>query len=86
MQYKIVISHPTGNANVRRCVNGLYKANMLHSFHTSIACFPNTIFYKVGVGPLAFIKKEHIVVSCVSSQKFTQSKKFCVILRNLEFQ
>jgi glycosyltransferase involved in cell wall biosynthesis len=81
MQYKIVISHPTGNANVRRCVNGLYKANMLHSFHTSIACFPNTIFYKVGVGPLAFIKKR-----TYSSflRKFTKVYPIKEILRNLK--
>ena len=57
MKSKVVISHPTGNANVRGCVDGLYKANILHSFHTSIACFPNTFFYKLCIGPLAFIKK-----------------------------
>ena len=38
---KIVVSHPTGNANVRNALNGLFKSDLLHSFHTSIATFPN---------------------------------------------
>lgn len=49
---KIIIYHPTGNANTRGAVNGFYKAGILHSFHTCIACFKNTLFYKLAVGPL----------------------------------
>lgn len=45
MQSKIVISHPTGNANTRAAVNGLYKFNVLESFHTSIACFKGSCLY-----------------------------------------
>lgn len=48
----ILLSHPTGNANVRGAVDGLYKAGMLHSFHTCIACFKGTLFYKLAVGSL----------------------------------
>lgn len=45
MQSKIVISHPTGNENTRAAVNGLYKFNVLESFHTSIACFKGSCLY-----------------------------------------
>jgi glycosyltransferase involved in cell wall biosynthesis len=36
---KMILSHPTGNANVRGVLLGLYESNFLHSFHTSVACF-----------------------------------------------
>lgn len=39
---KLVISHPTGNANVRAIVMSLYRAGMLEKFFTTIACFENS--------------------------------------------
>jgi glycosyltransferase involved in cell wall biosynthesis len=44
---KILFSHPTGNANARGILNGFWENNMLHSFHTSIACFPNSLVDKL---------------------------------------
>lgn len=44
----IALSHPTGNANVRAVLNELYAADMLQSFHTSIATYPNTIWHQLG--------------------------------------
>jgi glycosyltransferase involved in cell wall biosynthesis len=41
---KIVLSHPTANANVRAILNGFLTNEVLHSFHTSIASFPNNIW------------------------------------------
>ena len=43
----IVLSHPTGNANVRAAATGLNAAKLLTEFHTSIASFPNNIFDKL---------------------------------------
>ena len=40
----IILSHPTGNANVRAAALGLVNENMLTAFHTSIASFPGNIF------------------------------------------
>ena len=40
---KILLSHPTGNANVRSVLKGLVNAGMLESFYTSLACYPNSI-------------------------------------------
>lgn len=41
---KILMSHPTGNANVRAAVAGLLKADILAEFDTAIATFPGNIF------------------------------------------
>jgi glycosyltransferase involved in cell wall biosynthesis len=37
---KLILSHPTANANVRAVASGLYKAGILSGFYTSIASFP----------------------------------------------
>ena len=39
---KIIVSHPTGNANVRNALEGLQEAGLLAGFHTSIATFPGS--------------------------------------------
>ncbi|MCF0051774.1 glycosyltransferase family 4 protein [Dyadobacter sp. LJ53] len=39
---KVLVSHPTGNANVRAIAKGLAEAGNLHSFYTTIATFPDT--------------------------------------------
>jgi glycosyltransferase involved in cell wall biosynthesis len=41
---KIIISHLTGNANVRNLVTYLYKTEILEKFYTSVAIFPNTFW------------------------------------------
>lgn len=40
----ILLSHPTGNANVRGALHGLQEAGLLSAFSTSIATFDNNIF------------------------------------------
>lgn len=46
MKYKkIVFVHATGNQNSRHAAYGLRKAGILHSFHTSIACFKGSFLY-----------------------------------------
>lgn len=37
---KILLQHPTGNANVRAAIDGLLQADMLFGFRTTIATFP----------------------------------------------
>jgi len=44
----IIISHPTGNANVRAVAESLASAKLLHRFYTSIAAYPGNIWYKLG--------------------------------------
>lgn len=44
---KIIISHPTGNANVRAALKGLYENKLLSVFYTSIASFPNSFLDKL---------------------------------------
>ena len=45
---KILLSHPTGNANVKAVLKGLVNGGMLESFYTSLACFPNTFLESLG--------------------------------------
>jgi glycosyltransferase involved in cell wall biosynthesis len=52
----IILSHPTGNANVRAAASGLNNAGILKEFHTSFACFPRNLLDKLSkIGPLAEI-------------------------------
>lgn len=44
----ILLSHPTGNANVRAVAKGLVSKGVLYRFYTSIAAFPGNIWYRIG--------------------------------------
>jgi len=44
----IIISHPTGNANVRAIANTLQSKGLLHKFYTGIAAYPNNIWHRLG--------------------------------------
>ncbi len=55
---RIILSHPTGNTFVRANLGGLKKANMLEEFHTTIACFPNTLLDLISnIGALKELKR-----------------------------
>lgn len=40
----IIVSHPTGNANVRAALSGFLHAHLLLKFYTCIACKTNSVF------------------------------------------
>jgi glycosyltransferase involved in cell wall biosynthesis len=55
---KVLLHHPTGNANVRAAVDGLFQADMLATFYTSIATFPgNGLDYLSTLPPLAELNR-----------------------------
>jgi glycosyltransferase involved in cell wall biosynthesis len=55
---KIVLSHPTGNANVRAVAAGLLQAGQLADFHTTVATFPGSLLDRLsGFGPLAELRR-----------------------------
>ncbi|WP_299291099.1 glycosyltransferase family 4 protein [uncultured Mucilaginibacter sp.] len=57
---KVIISHPTGNAFFRAAALGLYKANMLAGFRTTVATFPGNVFDKLSTfGPFAEFNRRH---------------------------
>ena len=45
---KIVLFHPTGNANVREVAKAMQRKSILAYFYTSIAVFPGSKLYKIG--------------------------------------
>jgi glycosyltransferase involved in cell wall biosynthesis len=44
---KIILSHPTGNANVRGAAKGLFDGGILKGFYTSLATFPGDMLDKL---------------------------------------
>lgn len=44
----ILLSHPTGNANVRGILKGLVSEKMLQNFYTSVAAYPGNIWHSLG--------------------------------------
>jgi hypothetical protein len=45
---KLILTHPTGNANVRAAAEGLLQADLLSDFYTSFASFPGTLLDRLG--------------------------------------
>jgi len=45
---KLILTHPTGNANVRATAEGLLQADLLSDFYTSVASFPGTLLDRLG--------------------------------------
>jgi len=59
---KIIVSHPTSNQNNRAVLKGLFDANRLSGFYTSIATFPNDFFDKLSnIGPFRQIGRRRFV-------------------------
>jgi len=55
---KIIVSHPSGNANVRAAAVACAQAGILSKFYTSIAVFKGTVLDKLsGFGPLAELNR-----------------------------
>jgi glycosyltransferase involved in cell wall biosynthesis len=55
---KVILSHPTGNENVRAVAMGLQNADMLAEFYTTIASFPGDWLDKFGnISPLSEIRR-----------------------------
>jgi glycosyltransferase involved in cell wall biosynthesis len=44
----MLFSHPTGNANVRAALVGLFEANLLKEFHTTVASYPGNLWDLLG--------------------------------------
>lgn len=55
---KLILSHPTGNANVRAVAGSLVDSHMLHEFHTTVAALPGSYLYQFGgLRPFAELRK-----------------------------
>ena len=48
MTARLLFSHPTGNANVRAALLGLFEAGILGEFHTTIASYPGNVWNYFG--------------------------------------
>lgn len=61
--FKVLVSHPTSNQNNRAAVKGLFNANMLGGFCTTIASFPGDVLDVLsGLGPFSEIARRQFDV------------------------
>ncbi|MCW2118497.1 glycosyltransferase family 4 protein [Flavobacterium sp. 7A] len=71
---KVLVSHPSLNANVKNLVSGLIKNNLLFNLFTAIAIFPGQIVYRLSTYPkLKDLKRRTLDPSW---QPYTKSKSF----------
>ncbi|KRD61521.1 glycosyl transferase family 1 [Flavobacterium sp. Root935] len=71
---KVLVSHPTLNANSKNLINGLLKEQQLFKLFTSIAIFPGQLLYKLGNNPkLKDLKRRSLDTAW---QPYTRSKSF----------
>ena len=97
MNNKLIISHPTGNMNTRAAVIGFCKKNLLKKFYTCIACFENTLLYKLS--GLFFLREfrrrqyDNSLKAFISTYSFRELgrhfsnkfKIFCLLRREIGF-
>lgn len=71
---KLLISHPTLNANSKNLVTGLLNNKLLYKLFTSIAIFPDQVLYKLGTIPkLNDLSRRNLDKTW---QPYTRSKSF----------
>jgi len=71
---KVVVSHPTLNANSKNLLTGLLKNNLLSKLFTAIAIFPGQLLYKLGENSkLKDLKRRRLNPNW---QNFTKAKSF----------
>ncbi|WP_348825383.1 glycosyltransferase family 4 protein [Flavobacterium aestuarii] len=71
---KLLVSHPTLNANSKNLVIGLLNNRLLYKLFTSIAIFPDQFLYKLGDNPkLKDLKRRSLDKTW---QPYTRSKSF----------
>lgn len=71
---KVLVSHPTLNANSKNLISGLLKNQQLFKLFTSVAIFPGQFLYKLGNNPkLKDLKRRSLDTTW---QPYTKSKSF----------
>jgi glycosyltransferase involved in cell wall biosynthesis len=66
----VLLSHPTGNANVRAALNGFNEAKMLFEFDTTIASFPGTWLHNLShLKPFAEIGRRNFDIALKTKTK-----------------
>lgn len=78
---KVILIHPTGNANVRAALAGLKRANILSVFHTAIATFSgSTLGFLSRFGILKELRRRKFDVELKPLTRMHGLKEFCRIL------
>lgn len=73
---EVLLSHPTGNANVRMVAEALIRANLLLRFYTCVAIFEDTWSYFVSnLGPLKPLRRRSFTKSLKSYTRVRPHKE-----------
>jgi starch synthase len=78
---KVIVSHPTGNANVSAVVSALHEEELLAAFFTCIAWRPESAFARVAPGPVRAIFERRARVHL--PQHLVRTRPFRELVRNL---
>jgi glycosyltransferase involved in cell wall biosynthesis len=78
---KVILSHPTGNSNVRAIALKLVAQNNLYKFYTSIAIFPDS--YWISLSNFSFFRELKRRTFKTSLKKYTQTSPYNEISRIL---
>lgn len=71
---KVLISHPTGNANTKAVIEGVYRTKKLLSFYTTIALFKGQLLFNLGNKPP--FKELHRRAFPIGWREYTKSNFF----------
>lgn len=82
---KIVISHPTGNANVRALVNGLKQESMLEKFITCIAYFDKSPLLRVNLKDAERRRFDEILQEDTITHPWKETARLLAIKLGLNF-
>lgn len=78
---KVIISHPTGNANVTAVVNALKEANLLEAFFTCIAWRPDSLTARLAPSSVRAIFERRARVQLPPHQ--VRTRPFREVMRNI---
>lgn len=78
---KVIVSHPTGNANVTAVVNALKEADLLEAFFTCVAWRPDSLTARLAPPPVRAIFERRARVQLPPHQ--IRTRAFREVVRNL---
>lgn len=74
---KVVLSHPTGNENVREAAIRLHHAGVLAEYHTAVATFPGDLHDRLGgLAPFSEIRRRRLVPGLKKNTRTSPWREF----------
>ena len=81
---KVIVSHPTGNANVSAVVRALHEAELLAAFFTCVAWRPKSLMARLTPGPLRSMFERRARIQL--PPELVRTRPFRELVRNLHIR